>query len=656
MTITFDKMITQDFGEASTREWLETNGLGGWASSTLIGVNTRRYHGLLVAATQPPVGRVVLLSKLDETIATSGQRFELGCNQFPGAVQPTGFKYLQRFEKKFFPVFEYRVAGIKIRKTIAALHGENTTLLLYDVLEAPGGFTLELRPFVAGRDFHSLSHANDAIEKEVVFDKGVFRVQPYPGVPQLFISVPGASFTSEADWYYNFEYPVERFRGLDYQEDLFTYGVFKCPVKSGDKLAVMVSAENPAGRDPFRLLDQEKQRRESLLRKLSHRDELSEALALAADQFIVRRGTDLHTIIAGYHWFADWGRDTMIALPGLCLVTGRFAEAKQILRAFAAHVSQGMLPNRFPDVGEEPEYNTVDATLWFFVAIYKYYLYTKDRAFVRDEMLPILQEIIRWYDRGTRYNIHVAEDGLLFSGEAGVQLTWMDAKVGDWVVTPRDGKAVEINALWYNALKILADLSKSFGRHSEAKALVQRAGRVKARFLELFWEEKNGYLYDVVNGEHKDMSIRPNQLFALSLPFPPLTGKKASRVLAVITEKLLTPYGLRSLAPDDSNYRPHYGGGQLERDGAYHQGTVWSWLLGPYISALVRFSGTAGRKKAMALIEDFKPHLLVGGVGTISEIFEARFPHDARGCIAQAWSVGELLRTSKEDLKSGSKA
>ena len=651
MRISFDKTITQNFQEAITREWLETNGLGGWASSTSIGVNTRRYHGLLVAATQPPVGRMVLLSKLDETIAINEQRFELGCNQFPGAVHPTGFKYLQRFEKDFFPVFVYQVAGIKIRKTIATVNGENTTLVLYELLEAPAEITLELQPFIGARDFHSLTHANDEIRTDADFTNGTLQLQPYTRESQFYISVPGSTFKKQPDWYYNFEYSIEQFRGLDYQEDLFTYGVFQRRLKSGDKLAVMVSTENPAGRDAFRLLQQETQRRERLLSKLSHQDELTETLSLAADQFVVRRGNGLRSLIAGYHWFADWGRDTMIALPGICLVTGRFDDAKNILSAFAAHVSEGMLPNRFPDVGEEPEYNTVDATLWFFIAIYKYFLYTDDVVFVRDEMLPILREIMRWHVKGTRYNIHVDEDGLLFSGEPGVQLTWMDAKVGDWVVTPREGKAVEINALWYNALKIFADLSKKFDSHSHAKVFSQRAGRVKARFLELFWEEKNGYLYDVVNGEQKDMSIRPNQLFALSLPFPLLTGKKAKQVLAVVKEKLLTPNGLRSLAPDDSNYRPHYGGGQWERDGAYHQGTVWSWLFGPYITALVRFSGTAGKKQAMALIENFKPHLLAGGVGTISEIFEAQFPHEARGCIAQAWSVAELLRAYTEDVK-----
>lgn len=658
MQFKFDKEITQNFHVATRYEWLETNGLGGWASSTIIGANTRRYHGLLVASTQPPVGRMVLLSKLDETLIANGRRYELGSNQFPGVVHPTGYQYVSHFEKGLFPVFDYSVDmsrdGVRnivcIRKTITALNGENTTIILYEVTGAHAEFTLELQPLIAARGFHSLAHANDVIRREPEFDNGLFRVRPYESVPELFIKFPGASFETNPDWYFNFEYPVEKFRGLDYQEDLFSYGVFRINLKSGDRFGIIISTNDPGKKDAFKLFEKEKARRKKLLTSLPVKDEITEQLALAADQFVVQRGENLRSIIAGYHWFADWGRDTMIALPGISLVTGRFDIAKKILHAFAASISQGMLPNRFPDVGDEPEYNTVDATLWFFIAIYKYMQYSKDKKFVRDELLPLLSDIIKWHDNGTRYNIHVDEDGLLYSGEPGVQLTWMDAKVGDWVVTPRQGKVVEINALWYNALMIMSELSREFGFEAEADQYAERARKVAEVFTEVFWDDQNGYLYDYVDGDHKDAVIRPNQIFAISLPFPLVSGKRAKQIFTVIKEKLYTPFGLRSLTPCDLNYRPHYGGDPLSRDGAYHQGTVWSWLLGPYVTALVRIEGTVGQKWAEEIIERIIPHLSDGCVGSISEIFDAESPHSQRGAIAQAWSVAEILRSYVEDV------
>lgn len=647
MTISFDTSITRNLDEALRREWLETNGLGGWASSTLAGIHTRRYHGILVAATNPPVGRMVMLSKLDETIVIDGKRFALGANCYPGVVHPQGFQFLVSCGKEIFPQFEYAAGGIRLRKTIIAPNGENTTLILYDVLDAPGEFVFELQPFMAPRDYHNLAHANDSIRREGKFADGVFHVRAYDGVPGLYISVPGSTFEPRPDWYRNFEYAVEQQRGLDCREDLFTHGIFKRTLRTGDRLGVIVSTESPAGRDPFDVARMERDRRRQLLELLPFRDELTETLALAADQFIVKRGEDLNTLIAGYHWFSDWGRDTMIALPGICLATGRFGEAKKILRAFAQSISRGMLPNRFPDAGEEPEYNTVDATLWFFVAIHSYLEYTNDDAFVRDGMLPALKDIIAWHDRGTRYNIHVDTDGLLYAGEAGVQLTWMDAKVGDWVVTPRQGKAVEINALWYNALAIAAYLLDRFGL-PEADILAMRAAHVKETFQQTFWNENSGGLYDCIDGEHRDASVRPNQIFALSLPFSLIEGDRAEQILNIIEEKLYTPVGLRSLAPDHPAYRPHYGGNPLMRDSAYHQGTVWSWLLGPYATALVRIRGHRGRKQAESILERIVPHLGDAGIGTISEIFDADPPHLPRGCMAQAWSVGEILRAYVE--------
>ena len=650
MAVHLDQTVTEDFDEAIRREWLETNGIGGWASSTITGAHTRRYYGLLVGALRPPVGRMVMLSKLDETIDLEGQRLEMTTNVYSGAIHPQGYRYLQHFSKNFFPAFTYEASGVRLQKTIAAVNGENTTLILYEVIGASQAFTLELQPFMAGRDYHSLTHANDQMNEKFEFENEMFVARLYEELPELYLLVPGATFEPRPGWYFNFEYMVEKARGQDFQEDLFTPGVFKCRLKAGDKLGVIVSTQNPKERNAFTLFAQEKERRKKLISILPVVDETTKILGLAADQFIVRRDNDFKTIIAGYHWFTDWGRDTMIALPGLTLATGRFEDAKKIIQAFARSISQGMLPNRFPDEGAEPEYNTVDATLWFFVAIFKYLKYTGDIWLIKNELLPVLEQIIDWHDRGTRYSIHVDDDGLLYAGEQGVQLTWMDAKIGDWVVTPRTGKAVEINALWCNALAILSSLYNSVGQKASAKRFAQRTVQTSDRFAEVFWYEEGGYLYDYVDGEKRDTSIRPNQIFALSLPYPLLEGQQAKMVLETVMDKLYTPFGLRSLAPDDPDYRPVYSGNGSERDSAYHQGTVWAWLLGPYLTALVRVRGQTGRKQGLKLVQAVQDHLSESGIGQISEIFDGGDPHAPRGCIAQAWSVAEIVRAYVEDL------
>ena len=429
---------------------------------------------------------------------------------------------------------------------------------------------MELRPFFAGRDYHHLVQANDQVARTAAWTDDVLAYQPYPDQPPAYIYAADASWEAAPDWYYNFQYPREEERGLDHSEDLFTPGYLRLRLVPGATVGVVAATELPTCRDPIS---------RSLPTKLTAvsrvevrapwaADPLLRSLARAADQFLVRRGDGLHTIVAGYHWFTDWGRDTMIALPGLCLVTGRFAEARDIFAAFAEHVSEGMIPNRFPDAGEEPEYHAVDATLWFFVALYKYLQYTEDYEFA-SELWPTLEDIAAWHERGTRYQIRVDADGLLAAGEPGVQLTWMDAKIGDWVVTPRMGKPVEVNALWYNALKILQHLAETFGQRADYG---QRAAEVQASFERLFWCEERGYLCDVVAPEGPDWAIRPNQIFALSLPFPLVEGERARRILSVIDEHLLTPRGLRSLSPRDPAYCARYAGGPWERDSAYHQG------------------------------------------------------------------------------------
>ena len=691
--LTKSRADLQNFADATQHEWLETNGLGGWSSSSIIGTNTRRYHGLLVAAIVPPTERMVLLSKLDETIVTADKRIELGVNLYmENVVAPDGHHYLNSFSKEFFPQWEYEAEGIKLKKTIAMIYGENTVVVTYDVVEAPQPFSLELLPLMAARGYHSLNHEGPQMHWAVEFENGIFHNQP-DGKTDVFIDVPGSSYQHTPRWYNNFQYSIEQYRGLDFTEDLFNHGVFSVELKQGDSLGIIVSAENPAGKDAHKLLSKETRRRKLLISNQPD-NEVVQQLVLAADQFIVKRTTPSNspeggepipqpslnedsdivlgsptnehskedagtTVIAGYHWFTDWGRDTMISLPGLCLSTGRFADAKNILSSFAKTVSQGMLPNRFRDNGEEPEYNNVDGTLWYFIAVYKYLLATGDKGFVLQEILPVLKEIIDWHQNGTRYNIHVDEDGLLYAGEPGQQLTWMDARIGSWVVTPRMGKPVEIQVLWYNALKIFAELLHLNHQQQDALAVSMNAEKVKRSFAKQFWYAEGNYLYDNIdeNG-HPVAEIRPNQLFAISLPFPLIEGEKAKAVLKVVEENLYTPVGLRSLPKSDSHYVPVYGGDQWHRDSAYHEGTVWSWLLGPYIDAIMSEPGSdgnpdmgldelSGKQKALKIIGDFKYHLAEGCIGSVSEIFDGDAPHHPRGCVAQAWSVAELLRVIK---------
>lgn len=667
-----------DFDRASALEWLETNGLGGWASSTVAGAHTRRYHGLLVAATRPPAGRRVLLSKLEETLVVPGdggtKRVELGANLYPGAVHPRGFERLVSFSRESFPTWVYEAEGFRLRKTIGALGGENTTLVVYELLakddlaSAPGAgvsecaslsssvpegaLQLELRPLFAGREMHSLGTADPTRVWKAVGSPasaaGV-RFSAGAGETDVFVEVGGAEFRAEGSWYYDFEYAEERARGFDFREDLHMPGAFTVRLEVGKPVGVVISTEDRPGRDAARLLADERARRERLVTLAGAVNPIVRRLVLAADQFLVKRsGADAggSTIIAGYPWFADWGRDAMIALPGLCLATGRHAQAREILRAFVGALSEGMLPNRFPEQGEAPEYNTVDATLWLFVAAERYLGATGDAEFVRAELLPRLDDILAWHGRGTRFGIGVGGDGLLSAGEPGVQLTWMDAKVGDEVVTPRHGMPVEIEALWYNALRITAALHRRFGGRERAAMLGKLAGVVRQRFEERFWNESAGALFDVVSELGNDATCRPNQIYALSLPYPLLPRDKAAAVLATVEGRLLTPRGLRSLAAGEPGYRPRYEGGPAERDRAYHQGTVWGFLTGAYVDALVRYRGSAGRRQARDLVAGFAPHLAEACVGTISEIFDAEVPHRPRGAFAQAWSVAELLRAA----------
>ena len=660
--IEFGHDICSNLDAASEREWLETNGLGGFASSTIVGLNTRRYHGLLTAATRPPVGRLVLLSKVEEALIINGQRYELSANQYPGLVHPQGHHYLKRFRLDPFPVFTYELEGLQLEKSVFMIQGENGTVIQYELKPtggetgvpahpAGGTLTLELRPLIAFRDYHSTTHQNDALNPHVQSEHNVATVAPYEGLPALHFSHDGEELEATGLWYRNFEYRAELERGLDFREDLFSPFTLRFDLSHRASATVIASTERHDARRAPELRRAEVKRRKAVPATSPSNDQLVQSLVAAADQYIVARGNQ-KTIIAGYHWFSDWGRDTMIALPGLALVTGRFDVAKSILLEFARHVDRGMLPNRFPDAGEQPEYNTVDATLWLFEAVRGLSEYTDSNDFIRTTLYEVLAEIIGWHARGTRYGIRVDDDGLLASGEPGVQLTWMDAKVGDWVVTPRHGKAVEIQALWYNALCVMERLAKEFGDRDGRTRYADMATRAKQSFNRVFWNEEAACLYDVVNGGARDGSIRPNQIFAVSLRHTMLPREKARRVVEVVERELLTPYGLRSLAPSHPQYRGRYEGDQRSRDGAYHQGTVWAWLMGPFITAYMNVNGRnqKSRERASQWLAAFREHLSDAGLGQISEIFDGDAPHRPRGCIAQAWSVAELLRAAVEDV------
>ncbi len=646
--------MTPGRDEPDRREWLETNGLGGYSMSTATGENTRRYHGLLVVATRPPVGRAVLLSKLEETLILSDRRVDLSTNRFPGAIHPAGFRFLTGFRKDPFPTFTWRVEGVVVEKEVFMRHGESTVCVTWTLKESrghAGPIGLEVRPLVAFRNFHALTKENADLDPTVELAEGRIRIAPYKDLPALYVAHDGRA-AQAGDWYRSFEYEEEERRGFDYREDLWhpltlSYSFEEIPIgpASRREANVIASTSPRSASDIHFLRESEISRREELTHEAGH-DPRRRALDRAADQFLVARG-DLATVIAGYPWFSDWGRDTMIALPGLTLATRRPGVAREILLAFSGHVNQGMLPNRFPDGGEELEYNTVDATLWFFEAVRQYVEATGDMALVGNRLFPVLSDILAWHERGTRFGIRAAEDGLLVSGADGQALTWMDARVNGRAITPRRGKPVEIQALWFNALQTMSDFARRIGKEDSSNAYRVRAERCRASFLSVFPDETGAGLVDCIDGPVRDASIRPNQVFAVSLHHSMVPEALARSVLAIVEEHLLTPFGLRTLSPKDPAYRGRYEGGPEERDSAYHQGTVWPWLLGAYATAFRRVHGDGPRtakamRKLLAPLGDF---LLGDGLGQLPEIFDGDAPHRPGGCVAQAWSIAGLLRS-----------
>jgi predicted glycogen debranching enzyme len=653
--IEFGREICGDPVEACSREWLETNGIGGFASSTIAGLNTRRYHALLCAALNPPSGRAVLLSKFEEVLLVGDRRFELSANQYKDVIHPRGFERLASFRLDPFPIFRYRCDDLELEKSLFLVHGENTVVIQYQLIGelAERSCLLEIRPLIAFRDYHSTTHANSAIDPAVSAQPGLASIAPYPSLPRLYSAHNARSLDTTGFWFYQFEYEREKERGLDSLEDLYSPFALRFDLTPASSASIIVSTSGHDAAEAPQLRQSEIQRRASIPRPAPSDHRFAALLSSAADQFLVTCD-DRTSVIAGYPWFTGWGRDSMISVPGLTLVTGRHDEARNILRAAACSLDQGMLPNRFSESGETPEFNSVDSTLWMFHAVHEFLRYTSDYDFVRAELYPALAAVIAWHQRGTRYGIRLDSSGLLHAGVPGVQLTWMDARCEGREVTPRTGYPVEIQALWHNALRVMARLASTFDDAAESARYAALADRCRTRFVQAFWNHEAGCLYDVIAEDGApDAAIRPNQIFAVSLPYPLLTREQSLQIVDVVEWELLTPYGLRTLSPRDPNYHGRYQGGVASRDGAYHQGTAWPWLLGPFLTAYVKVHGESdqARRQASDFLDSLRAHLTEAGVGQISEVFDGDAPHRPGGCIAQAWSVAEVLRTFVEDAR-----
>jgi predicted glycogen debranching enzyme len=655
--VEFGREICGVLEAAEQREWLVTNGIGGFASGTVSGNLTRRYHGLLVAALQPPVGRMQLVAKLDEVAHYDAADYALGTNRWAsGVIEPQGYVHIENFRLDgITPVWIFAIGDALLEKRVWMSHGENTTYVQYTVLRGSQSLELQLRTLINYRDFHSNTHAGDWRMKIDAAQNGL-RITAFQGAIPFYLFSADSKVEPRHEWCRDYFLPLEKYRGLDDREDCLLAAVFRATLNVDQTVTVVFSTNENAALNGDVASATNTKRDSDLFAQWASADSPAASAApswirqliLAADQFVMKRelpdlpeDSDGKSIIAGYHWFGDWGRDTMIALPGLTLTTGRPDVARKILLSFARYIDGGMLPNNFPDAGGRPEYNTVDAALWFFEAVRQYFGATQD-ADMLGKLFPVMTQMIDAHVAGTRYQIHVDQaDGLLYAGEPGVQLTWMDSKVGDWVVTPRVGKPVEINALWFNAVETMASFAPVVKQSAEP--FKKLAARVKESFAK-FWNAPAGYCYDVIDapGIGNDATLRPNQIFAVSLPQSPLPAERQKGVVDICARRLVTSYGLRSLAQNEPGYQGHYGGNVRERDGAYHQGTVWGWLLGPFVLAHLRVY--ADRAGALSFIQPLGKQIHSHGLGTLSEIFDGDAPHTPRGCIAQAWTVAEVLR------------
>ena len=665
--ITFDAEHLNDPARLLSREWLVTNGLGGYASGTLAGVITRRYHGILIAALPAPFGRMVMVSQLGERLRLpgggvhwlSGEELESGTLYVEGANRLREFRL-----EAGLPVWLYEIDGYILEKRLLLPRFQNTVHVGYTLLNGDGVVRLNIRPLLNARPHEAPVDYKLPSSPSVVARDRHLEVRLATKIPPLRMKLEGApgAFTMDPSTVHHLLYRVEQSRGYEASGDAWSPGYFRVDLAPGQAVSLIASTESAGAMGalpPDEARGAERERRRRLLMSADPvlADHATAELVLAADQFVITpagrvedeararaAGDEARTVIAGYHWFTDWGRDTMISLEGLTLTTGRFNEARDILRTFAYYFRDGLIPNLFPEGNREGLYNTADATLWFFHALDRYLEMSEDWATI-ELLLPKLDESIAHHQSGTRFNIGVdPADGLLRQGAEGVALTWMDAKMDDWIVTPRRGKAVEINALWYNALQLIADWHERAGNAARASDLRALAAQARASFNQRFWYEKGGYLYDLVDGEDgDDPACRPNQIFSISLRHPVLDRSRWQDVLDVVEQRLLTPVGLRSLDPAHPEYKVRYDGDLRMRDGAYHQGTVWGWLIGPFVDAWINAHPDEAIE-ARRFLTGFIPHLDQACIGQISEIFDAEPPYDPRGCVAQAWSVAEVLR------------
>ena len=674
--MTIDSTALSNVEKALKTEWLETNGLGGYASSTVLGINTRKYHGLLVAAFDPPVDRRVLLTKLDEEISIDNQTCFLGANEGARGFQPDGYRFLTNFSLAPFPTYTYNVdKRFQLQKTICMPYGKNASVILYEVSNtSEKKARLSIAPLVNLRNFHTVTQKDQIPWRFVQKTSKHIIIQPSTGLSMLILSSNDGRFVSGQGGWVETYFRVEAQRGESSIDHSYKSGFFELDVAPNETkqfsiLAVAGKNESEAEslfssvyQDQTSITDlysAELKRRSDLLGNFQKcyegipLEDCLKWLVFAADTFIVKReSTKAKSVIAGYHWFNDWGRDSLISLPGLTLTTGKFEDAKQILLTFVHYCREGLVPNSFSDSAQDtPAYNTVDATLWYLNAVLQYWKYTNDFQFIQEKLWRILESIIDYHVQGTLFDIRVDEDGLLTHGS---QLTWMDAAPDGTPITPRDGKAVEIQALWHNALKSVQLLANRFGQREKAEIYRLMAEKAKLSFLEKFWNPQKSCLFDVVKDAEKDDSIRPNQILAVSLDFPMLDKTKTEQVVDTVWKQLLTPHGLRTLSSSDPRYIGKYSGDRRRRDKAYHNGTVWPWLLGPFVTAFLKLKDHETQWRSFAFENFLKPlfteELYRAGLGSISEIFDGDPPHEPNGCVAQAWSVAELLRAYIEDV------
>jgi len=659
--IHFDESTCGNVKVALEKEWLEADGGGGYSSSTIIGVNTRTYHGLLVAPPEKGTARILFLSKFEELIVIDGKSHSLSCNIYPDAIHPTGFMYLKEFSLSEFPTFVYQIGDVVIEKKIFMIRGEHSVVVMYRLLEGTAEVTLKIRPLVAFRSYHKLlRHSVDVQETYSVGDhEVVFRL--FDTAPFLYFKHNGFLVERASLWYYNFIYAREAERGFGASEDLFNPFEITYRVTKNQPACCITSLQQVRHACGISLEQEEHAKRKALFQSYGVPDTQDvrptahtigyRYVLNATSAFIVKRDHDSSAIVAGYPWFEEWGRDTMIALTGLTLVTRRFDCARSILKRYVSYLKDGRLPNYFSEETGLPVYNAVDSALWYFYAIYKYIAYTGDLYFVIDELYDTMKTIVYWLIQGADPHLKMADDYLLTYHGKQSPGTWMDARIGDRIITPRRGKIVEINALWFNAIKVLECISHRCKEDKDNEKFKHLAEQIQAHFTAVFWNKEKHCLYDSVEGSEKNDTLRPNQIFAVSIPFQLMNFRYEQSIVESVEHELLTMHGLRSLSALSENYCGTYTGNPYSRDSSYHQGTVWPWLIGPFIDAYIKVNGRKGKSREVCevLIKALFHHVLYdAGLGFVSEIFDGDFPHAARGCSAQAWSVAELVRIYHE--------